>query len=116
MADNPRTQWNPLLIYGGVGLGKTHLMQSIGNAVFERTPEAKVKFITTEDFINDFTEALRRGPKATEAFKREYRSTDPRKLVHDVQFLAGKEKIQEEFFNTFNAITRENNQIVSTSV
>ncbi|MBX4173214.1 chromosomal replication initiator protein DnaA [Weissella viridescens] len=114
VADNPGTQWNPLLIYGGVGLGKTHLMQSIGNAVLERTPEAKVKFITTEDFINDFTEALRRGPKATEAFKREYRSTDLL-MVDDVQFLAGKEKIQEEFFNTFNAITRENNQIVLTS-
>ncbi|MBM7616956.1 chromosomal replication initiator protein [Weissella uvarum] len=114
VADNPGTQWNPLLIYGGVGLGKTHLMQSIGNAVLARTPEAKVKFITTEDFINDFTEALRRGPKATEAFKREYRSTDLL-MVDDVQFLAGKEKIQEEFFNTFNAITRENNQIVLTS-
>ncbi|MBS0948785.1 chromosomal replication initiator protein DnaA [Weissella minor] len=114
VADNPGTQWNPLLIYGGVGLGKTHLMQSIGNAVLERSPEAKVKFITTEDFINDFTEALRRGPKATEAFKREYRSTDLL-MVDDVQFLAGKEKIQEEFFNTFNAITRENNQIVLTS-
>ncbi|SUP52317.1 Chromosomal replication initiator protein DnaA [Weissella viridescens] len=94
MADNPGTQWNPLLIYGGVGLGKTHLMQSIGNAVLERTPEAKVKFITTEDFINDFTEALRRGPKATEAFKREYRSTDLL-MVDDVQFLAGKEKFKK---------------------
>ncbi|KRN32163.1 chromosomal replication initiator protein DnaA [Weissella halotolerans] len=114
VADNPGTQWNPLLIYGGVGLGKTHLMQAIGNAVLARQANAKVKFITTEDFINDFTEALRRGPKATEAFKREYRSTDLL-MVDDVQFLSGKEKIQEEFFNTFNAITRENNQIVLTS-
>lgn len=114
VADNPGTQWNPLLIYGGVGLGKTHLMQAIGNKVLENNPNAKVKFITTEDFINDFTEALRRGQKETEAFKREYRSTDLL-LVDDVQFLAGKEKIQEEFFNTFNAITRENHQIVLTS-
>ena len=114
VADKPGTQWNPLLIYGGVGLGKTHLMQAIGNKVLERTPDANVKFITTEDFINDFTEALRRGQKETEAFKREYRSTDLL-MVDDVQFLAGKEKIQEEFFNTFNAITRENHQIVLTS-
>ncbi|MFP7482446.1 DnaA ATPase domain-containing protein, partial [Weissella paramesenteroides] len=114
VADKPGTQWNPLLIYGGVGLGKTHLMQAIGNKVLERTPNANVKFITTEDFINDFTEALRRGQKETEAFKREYRSTDLL-MVDDVQFLAGKEKIQEEFFNTFNAITRENHQIVLTS-
>jgi len=114
IADNPGTQWNPLLIYGGVGLGKTHLMQSIGNKVLERNPNALVKFITTEDFINDFTEALRRGQKDTEAFKREYRSADLL-LVDDVQFLAGKEKIQEEFFNTFNALTRANHQIVLTS-
>ena len=71
VADNPGTQWNPLLIYGGVGLGKTHLMQAIGNKVLENNPNAKVKFITNEDFINDFTEALRRGQKETEAFTRE---------------------------------------------
>ncbi|CAM2756753.1 chromosomal replication initiator protein DnaA [Weissella confusa] len=114
VADNPGTQWNPLLIYGGVGLGKTHLMQAIGNKVLERNPSAKVKFITTEDFINDFTDALRRGANATEAFKQEYRSADLL-LVDDIQFLADKDKIQEEFFHTFNAITRENHQIVLTS-
>ena len=114
VAESPGEVYNPLFIYGGVGLGKTHLMQAIGNKVLENNPNAKVKFITTEDFINDFTEALRRGQKETEAFKREYRSTDLL-LVDDVQFLAGKEKIQEEFFNTFNAITRENHQIVLTS-
>lgn len=112
VAESPGTQWNPLLIYGGVGLGKTHLMQSIGNEVLRNNPNAKVKFITTEDFINDFTEALRKN--TMDEFKHEYRTTNLL-MVDDVQFLAGKEKIQEEFFNTFNAITRENNQIVLTS-
>lgn len=112
VAENPGTQWNPLLIYGGVGLGKTHLMQSIGNEVLRNNPNAKVKFITTEDFINDFTEALRKN--RVDEFKHEYRTTNLL-MVDDIQFLAGKEKIQEEFFNTFNFITRENNQIVMTS-
>lgn len=112
VAENPGTQWNPLLIYGGVGLGKTHLMQSIGNEVLRKNPNAKVKFITTEDFINDFTDALRKG--RVDEFKHEYRTTNLL-MVDDIQFLAGKDKIQEEFFNTFNAITRVNNQIVMTS-
>lgn len=114
VAKDPGKQWNPLMIYGGVGLGKTHLMQAIGNAVLEANPSARVKFITTETFINDFTEALRKSQDAVEQFKREYRSVDLL-LVDDIQFLADKAKIQEEFFNTFNAVTEVNHQIVMTS-
>ncbi|TYC49108.1 chromosomal replication initiator protein DnaA [Weissella muntiaci] len=114
VAKDPGKQWNPLMIYGGVGLGKTHLMQAIGNSVLEANPNARVKFITTETFINDFTEALRKSQDAVEQFKREYRSVDLL-LVDDIQFLADKAKIQEEFFNTFNAVTEVNHQIVMTS-
>jgi chromosomal replication initiator protein len=114
VAADPGKQWNPLMIYGGVGLGKTHLMQAIGNAILAKNPEAKIKYITTEDFLNDFTEALRVSQEAVDQFKNEYRTVDLL-LVDDVQFLEGKKSLQEEFFNTFNAITRANNQIVMTS-
>lgn len=119
IAEHPlSTQWNPMFIYGDSGLGKTHLMQSIGNDVMQRNPNAKVKFITTEEFTNDWFDALRMG--RAEEFKSEYRGVDLL-LVDDVQFLSGNSnpdtdrKIQEEFFNTFNVITRNGHQIVMTS-
>jgi chromosomal replication initiator protein len=114
VAEAPGRQWNPYLIYGGVGLGKTHLMQSIGNELAKLQPNARIKYVTTEDFTNAFTDSLRAGEGATSHFKREYRNVDLL-LVDDIQFLSGKGKIQEEFFNTFNAITKSGHQIVMTS-
>ncbi|HCU43291.1 chromosomal replication initiator protein DnaA [Leuconostoc falkenbergense] len=114
VADEPGQVYNPYLIYGGVGLGKTHLMQAIGNAYATSTPSAHIKYATAEDFLNDFTESLRAGDGATAAFKQEYRSVDLL-LVDDIQFWSGKEKVQEEFFNTFNVLTKNGKQIVMTS-
>jgi len=112
IAEHPGEEWNPLLLYGNSGLGKTHLMQAIGNDLLRRNPDANVKFITTDDFMNDWTDALRF--QKTSEFKEEYRNVDLL-LVDDIQLLAGKENVQEEFFNTFNAITRSGHQIVLTS-
>ncbi|QIL49988.1 chromosomal replication initiator protein DnaA [Weissella coleopterorum] len=112
VAEHPGQEWNPLLLYGNSGLGKTHLMQAIGNDLIKRNPKASVKFITTDDFMNDWTDALRFNK--TNEFKKEYRNVDLL-LVDDIQLLADKENVQEEFFNTFNAITRDGHQIVLTS-
>ncbi|AEJ23645.1 chromosomal replication initiation protein [Weissella koreensis KACC 15510] len=112
VAEHPGQEWNPLLLYGNSGLGKTHLMQAIGNDLLIRNPKASVKFITTDDFMNDWTDALRFNK--TNEFKKEYRNVDLL-LVDDIQLLADKENVQEEFFNTFNAITRDGHQIVLTS-
>lgn len=112
VAEHPGQEWNPLLLYGNSGLGKTHLMQAIGNDLVRRNPNASVKFITTDDFMNDWTDALRFN--RTNEFKKAYRNVDLL-LVDDIQLLADKENVQEEFFNTFNAITRDGHQIVLTS-
>ncbi|MCM0582436.1 chromosomal replication initiator protein DnaA [Weissella diestrammenae] len=112
IAEHPGEEWNPLLLYGNPGLGKTHLMQAIGNELLRRNPKADVKFITTDDFMNDWTDALRFNKQ--NEFKDKYRNVDLL-LVDDIQSLAGKENVQEEFFNTFNAITRAGNQIVLTA-
>lgn len=114
VAEEPGTNWNPYLIFGGVGLGKTHLMQAIGNEYAKTHPQARIKYATTEDFTNDFTDSLRAGEGATATFKRAYRTVDLL-LIDDIQFLSGKDKIQEEFFNTFNALTKTGRQIVMTS-
>ncbi|MEO8065535.1 MAG: chromosomal replication initiator protein DnaA [Candidatus Doudnabacteria bacterium] len=104
--------YNPLFIYGGVGLGKTHLMQAVGAEVLKKDPDAKVLYVTTERFTNEFVQALGQG--RMEQFKSLYRNVDVL-LVDDIQFLAGREGIQEEFFHTFNALHQNNKQVVMTS-
>lgn len=104
--------YNPLFIYGGVGLGKTHLMQAVGHEVLRKNPEAKVLYVTSEKFTNEFVTALGQGK--AEHFKSTYRNVDVL-LVDDIQFLAGKEGTQEEFFHTFNALHQNNKQVVMTS-
>lgn len=106
------TVYNPLFIYGGSGLGKTHLMHAIGNAVLSQNKQAIVHYVTSEDFVNEFTTAIRNG--AMERFKNKYRRVDLL-LVDDIQFLAGKEQTLDEFFHTFNTLHSANKQIVLTS-
>ncbi len=104
--------YNPLFIYGGPGLGKTHLMQAIGHELLRRQPGSRVIYLTCEKFTNEFIDAIRRGD--IEKFRRRYRSSDVL-LIDDVQFLAGKERSQEEFFHTFNTLLDGRNQVVLTS-
>ncbi|HEX7261827.1 MAG TPA: chromosomal replication initiator protein DnaA [Luteolibacter sp.] len=104
--------YNPLFIYGGPGLGKTHLMQAIGHELLRRQPGSRVIYLTCEKFTNEFIDAVRRGD--IEKFRRRYRSSDVL-LIDDVQFLAGKERSQEEFFHTFNTLLDGRNQVVLTS-
>jgi chromosomal replication initiator protein len=112
VSKKPGTIYNPLFIYGGVGLGKTHLMQAVGAEVFKKTPDAKILYVTSERFTNDFVQALGQG--RAEQFKSLYRNVDVL-LVDDIQFLAGREGTQEEFFHTFNALHQNNKQVVMTS-
>lgn len=112
VADRPGEAYNPLFIYGGVGLGKTHLMQAIGNHILRQNPKKKVVFTSCETFTSEFIEALQN--KTINEFKRKYRSIDVF-LVDDIQFLANKEGTQEEFFHTFNTLHQANRQIVVTA-
>lgn len=112
VADKPGEAYNPLFIYGGVGLGKTHLMQAIANAITEHSPKKKIAYVSCETFASEFIEALQN--KAINEFKRKYRSADVF-LVDDIQFLANKEGTQEEFFHTFNTLHQANRQIVMTA-
>lgn len=112
VAEQPGKAYNPLFIYGGVGLGKTHLMHSIGNYVIEKRPNAKVVYITSEKFTNDFISSIR--DNKPEEFREKYRNVDVL-LIDDIQFLAKKEQTQEEFFNTFNELHQNNKQIVISS-
>ena len=111
VAENPGKSYNPLFIYGGVGLGKTHLMHAVGNALLERKPTAKVAYVHSERFVGDMVRGLQHN-KISE-FKRAYRSLDAL-LIDDIQFFAGKERSQEEFFHTFNALLEGHRQIVLT--
>lgn len=112
VAERPGEAYNPLFIYGGVGLGKTHLMQAVGNEVLRRDPTKKIAFVSCETFTSEFIQALQ--SKTIDAFKRKYRTIDVF-LVDDIQFLANKEGTQEEFFHTFNILHQANRQIILTS-
>jgi len=111
IVNNPGTKYNPLFIYGGVGLGKTHLMQAVGNGIKQNRPDAKIVYISTETFVNEFLDSIR---FKKQGFSEKYRNADVL-IVDDIQFIAGKEKTQEEFFHTFNALHQANKQIILSS-
>ena len=111
VGENPGTSYNPLFIYGGVGLGKTHLMQSIGSAMLARDQSSRVAYVHSERFVRDMVQGLQHNKIAD--FQRAYRSLDAL-LIDDIQFFAGKERSQEEFFHTFNALLEGQRQIVLT--
>ena len=111
VAANPGTKYNPLFLYGGVGLGKTHLMQAVGNEIAAHDPSARILYISSETFVKEFLESIRFKKKG---FSDKYRNVDVL-IVDDMQFIAGKEKTQEEFFHTFNALHQTNKQIIISS-
>ncbi|MEO8863025.1 MAG: chromosomal replication initiator protein DnaA, partial [Candidatus Saccharimonadales bacterium] len=112
IAAEPGTKYNPMFVYGGVGIGKTHLIQAVGNEVMANNPKARIVYASTEQFVQEFVDALRF--KKTTDFAKHYRGADVL-IVDDMQFIAGKEKIQEEFFHTFNALHQANKQIIISS-
>lgn len=111
VVDNPGTKYNPLFLYGGVGLGKTHLIQAVGNEIQKKNPDMKVMYISSETFVKEFLESIRFKKKG---FSDKYRNIDVL-IVDDMQFIANKEKTQEEFFHTFNALHQANKQIIISS-
>ncbi|MBY6188766.1 chromosomal replication initiator protein DnaA [Marinobacter hydrocarbonoclasticus] len=112
VADNPGGAYNPLFLYGGTGLGKTHLLHAVGNGIMKKKPNAKVVYMHSERFVQDMVKALQNN--AIAEFKRYYRSVDAL-LIDDIQFFANKDRSQEEFFHTFNALLEGNHQIILTS-
>lgn len=112
VASQPGTKYNPLFLYGGVGIGKTHLIQAVGNTVLSNKPGARVVYVSSEQFLQEFVDALRY--KKNTDFADFYRGADVL-IVDDIQFIAGKEKVQEEFFHTFNALHQANHQIIISS-
>lgn len=112
VAKNPGTQYNPLFIYGGVGLGKTHLMHAVGNKLLAENPRARVLYLTSEKFTNDYVNAI--STRKMDDFKQYYRNVDML-MIDDVQFIAGKEQTQEEFFHTFNELRDKGKQIIITA-
>jgi chromosomal replication initiator protein len=113
VGDKPAGDYNPLFIFGGVGLGKTHLLNAIGNRIMERDRNARIVYLSAEDFTNEMINALRF--KRMEEFREKYRRRCDALLVDDIQFLAGRERTQEEFFHTFNALHSSGRQIVVTA-
>ena len=111
IAENPGKAYNPLFIYGGVGLGKTHLMHSVGHLILRRNPKARIAYVHSERFVNDMVRALQHN--TINEFKRQYRSVDAL-LIDDIQFFVGKERSQEEFFHTFNALLEGQQQVILT--
>ena len=111
VAANPKGDYNPLFIYGGVGLGKTHLMHAVGNEILRNEPGKRIVYVHSEKFVSDMVKALQLG--AMNEFKSFYRNADAL-LIDDIQFFAGKEQSQEEFFHTFNALLDRNNQMILT--
>lgn len=115
VAENPGTRYNPLFIYGGVGLGKTHIMHAIGNYLKDHNPSKKLIYTTSERFTNEFIDSLRSTNRfSTQKFKEYYRSADVL-MIDDVQFFENKPSVQEELFHTFNELHNENHQIILTS-
>jgi len=112
VAESPGLVYNPLFVYGGVGLGKTHILQSIGNKIVKNFPKKKVKYVSSEKFTSEIVGAIKN--RTIDTLKTKYRGTDVL-IIDDVQFLAGKEKTQEEFFHIFNVLYEKNNQIVISS-
>src|SRR3990167_5740987 len=113
IAAAPGTKYNPLFLYGGVGIGKTHLIQAVGNEIMAKKPGARVVYASTEQFVQEFVDSLR-IKKNTSDFASFYRSADVL-IVDDVQFLAGKERVQDEFFHTFNTLYQAKKQIIISS-
>ena len=115
MAESPGEVYNPLYIYGGAGLGKTHLMHSIGHFILERNPEMKVLYVTSENFTNEVIDCIRSGDALKmNKFREKYRTVDVL-MIDDIQFIIGKESTQEEFFHTFNTLHAAGKQIILSS-
>jgi len=115
VAESPGESYNPLYIYGGPGLGKTHLMHSIGHFILDQNPNAKVIYVTSEEFTNEVIESIRNGNASSMTkFRDKYRKVDVL-MIDDIQFIIGKESTQEEFFHTFNALQTQGKQIILTS-
>ena len=115
VAELPGEQYNPLYIYGGAGLGKTHLMQSVAHFILQQNRNAKIRYVTSETFINEFVDSIRNKNNISPAeFRKKYRELDVL-LIDDIQFLIGKEGTQEEFFHTFNALYDNRKQIIIAS-
>ena len=115
VAESPGEIYNPLFLYGGVGLGKTHLMHSIAHFILQKNPSARIRYATSEEFTNELIDAIRNGNNtAMSKFREKYRNIDVL-LIDDVQFIIGKESTQEEFFHTFNTLQASNKQIILSS-
>lgn len=114
VAEAPANSYNPLYIYGGVGLGKTHLMHAIGNKILQNNPSTKILYVTSENFINELVNYIQNPALKNQMFRDKYRNIDVL-IIDDIEFFAGKEKGQEEFFHTFNTLRENNKQIIISS-